>query len=733
MNRSRDRIRCTRRGRISRGCGKLSGGREFQVEPLEDRRMLAAFIEGEVLVQFAPTASASERAAARAAVQGQAAEAIQTAAMRSAGAGVLERISLAKGVPVDRAIQALANRPGVVFAEPNWKLSTAATSNDPYYTTSSRLWGMYGNDSPAASGPTGTTNQFGSQAEKAWDAGFTGSSSVVVGIVDEGIDINHPDLAANIWVNPFEVAGDGIDNDGNGYVDDINGWDFFYGDNTVYNAGEDSHGTHVAGTIGGSGGNGVGVAGVNWNVSMISTKFLGPGGGSTSNAIKAIDYLTDLKTRHGINLVASNNSWGGGGYSSALHSAIIRGANAGILFVAAAGNGGSDGVGDSNDTTANYPSNYSTLQGTTTQRAAAYEAVVAVAALTSSGGLASYSNYGSTTVDIAAPGSSINSTLPGGTYGNYSGTSMATPHVTGAVALYASAYPGASAATIRSAVLNSARPTSSLAGKTVTGGRLDVAAALNAAPPVGISVRGGSVIEGNAGTTSLVFTVSLSATSASTVTVNYATANGSATAGNDYSAATGTLAFAPGETTKTVAVDVIGDLAFEANETFSLVLSGASANATITTTSAVGTITNDDQQAVVSLAIASVSALEGSGTFLFTVTLSQATTSKVSVRFATANGTAVAGRTGDYTATSGTLTFNPGETSKTIAVAVQNDAVVEADETFFVDLSKASGATVAVGRGTGTIVNDDGALATQRAMVFAALAAEQSPSTSRRR
>lgn len=694
--------------------------------------MLAAFVEGEVLVQFAQNASVADRAAARAAVQGRAAEAIQTAAMRSAGAGVLERISLAGGVPVDRAIQALANRPGVVFAEPNWRLSTAATSNDPYYTTSGRLWGMYGDDSPAVSGPAGTTNQFGSQAEKAWDAGFTGSKSVVVGIVDEGIDITHPDLAANIWVNPFETAGDGVDNDGNGYIDDINGWDFYSNDAGVYDGAADDHGTHVAGTIGGVGGNGVGVAGVNWNVTMISTKFLGVDGGTTANAIKAIDYLTDLKTRHGVNLVASNNSWGGGGYSSALHSAIIRGANAGILFVAAAGNGGSDGIGDSNDSTAYYPTNYSTLQGTSTQRAASYEAVISVAALTSTGDLASFSNYGATTVDLAAPGSGINSTLPGGGYGNYSGTSMATPHVTGAVALYASAYPNASAATIRSAILNSTRATSSLTGKTVTGGRLDVAAALNAAPPVGISVRGSSVVEGNSGTTPLAFTISLSAASASTVTVNYATANGSATAGSDYTASSGTLTFLPGETSKTVVVDVIGDATAEANETFSLVLSGASSNASITAASATGTITNDDQQAVVSLAIASVSALENSGTFLFTVTLSQASASKVSVRFATANGTAVAGRTGDYTASSGTLTFNPGETSKTIAVVVRNDSLVEADETFFVDLSRASGASIAVGRGTGTILNDDG-IAAQRAMVFAALAAEQSPFTSRRR
>ncbi len=191
-------------------------------------------------------------------------------------------------------------------------------------------------------------------------------------------------------------------------------------------------------------GNGLGVAGVNWNVTMISTKFLGPNGGSTSDAVKALDYLTDLKTRHGINLVDSNNSWGGGGYSSAQHAAIIRSAKADILFVAAAGNSAT-----SNDSTANNPSNYSTLQAPTGTTAASYESVIAVAALTNTGTLASYSSYGATTVDIAAPGSSINSTLPGNTYGNYSGTSMATPHVTGAVAFYASAYSGASAASIR--------------------------------------------------------------------------------------------------------------------------------------------------------------------------------------------------------------------------------------------------------------------------------------------
>jgi thermitase len=568
--------------------------RRAEFEPLEDRRMLsAAYAANEILVQFAANAAPAAMASARAAVGGRAVEAIQTAAMRGAGSGVLERVALGRGVSVERAIAALANRPGVVFAEPNWKLSTAAVSNDPYYTTSSRLWGMYGDDQPAASGPTGTTNQFGSQAEKAWDAGFTGSNSVFIGIVDEGIDVNHPDLKANIWVNPHDIPGDGIDNDGNGYVDDVNGWDFYSNDATVYDGGTgDRHGTHVAGTVGGVGGNGIGVAGVSWNVTMISTKFLGSDGGYTSGAIKSLDYLTDLKARHGLNIVASNNSWGGGGYSSALHSAIIRGANAGILFVAAAGNSGLD-----TDVSANYPSNYSTLVGTSTTKAASYEAVISVAALTSSGSLASFSNYGATTVDLAAPGASINSTLPGNTYGALSGTSMAAPHVAGAIALYAAAHPTASAATIRTSLLGSTRATASLAGKAVSGGRLDVAAALNAVPPAPAPV--------------------------STLSIN------------------------------------------------------------------------------------SVAALESAGRLTFTVTLSAASTSSVSVRFATANGTATAGNKGDYTATSGTLTFNPGETTKTVSVSVRDDSTVEPDETFFVNLSSASGATIAVGSGTGTILNDD--------------------------
>jgi chitinase len=424
-----------------------------------------------------------------------------------------------------------------------------------------------------------------------------------------------------------------------------------------------------------------------------------------------------------VGIVASNNSWGGGGYSSALHASIIRAANAGILFVAAAGNGGTDQVGDNNDTTASYPSGYTTLQGTTTQKAAAYESVISVAALTSTGARASYSNYGVATVDIAAPGSGIVSTLPGNTYGSFNGTSMATPHVTGTVALYASAFPQASASAVRSAILTTARPTSSMTGMVATGGRLDAAAALSVAPPVDVSIAGGSIVEGNAGTKGLAFTVRLAAAASATVMVNWATANGTATAGSDYVAQSGIVSFAPGETTKTITIDILGDTVIEGNETFTVGLSGPSENARIAVGTATGTVTNDDVAVAPALAIAGVTAAEGQGKFLFTVTLNGASTSTVSVRFATANGTAKSGRNGDYLATSGTLSFAPGETTKTVAVTINNDKVAEANETFTVQLSSAVNATITTATATGTILDDDTAAA------FASLAAADGGST----
>ena len=414
------------------------------------------YVPNELLVKFVKGASAEKRANALSRIGGAVSEKILTKTMERFGENdgvylihtpfaVLEAVSKVKGIEIE-------------YAEPNYIYNHDAVSDDTYYTNGS-LWGMYGDG-------TSPANQYGSQAGEAWAAGHTGSASVIVGVIDEGAMFNHTDLAGNFWTNPYDPA-DGIDNDGNGYVDDIHGWDFDKNDNTTFDGTQDDHGTHVSGTIGAKGGNSIGVAGVNWNVTIISAKFLGRRGGTTANAIKAVDYITDLKNRHTeLNIVATNNSWGGGGFSQGLQDAIGRANNANILFVAAAGNGGNDGVGDNNDATANYPSNYPNAN------------VIAVAAITSSGAKASFSNYGATTVDLGAPGSGIYSTLPGNggasTYGSYSGTSMATPHVTGACALYASTHPGANAATIKAAILSSTVPTSSLSGKCVSGGRLNV-------------------------------------------------------------------------------------------------------------------------------------------------------------------------------------------------------------------------------------------------------------------
>jgi subtilisin family serine protease len=425
-------------------------------DPVAARGGPPEYVPNEIVVRFRAGVTPSRREAALARANANAQERILTNAMR--GAGDTEGLTVARTpMAVPGAIEALRSDPDVVYAEPNWIYTHQAASTDPYFTNTS-LWGMYGDGSTPA-------NQYGSQAAEAWAAGHTGSASVFVGIIDEGIQFDHPDLSGQVWTNPFDKQ-DGVDNDGNGYVDDIRGWDFDGSDNSIYDGGTrgslDDHGTHVAGTIGAKANNSVGVVGVNWNVTMISGKFLGRRGGSLTAAVKAVDYFTDLKTRHKLNIVATNNSWGGGGYSQALFDAISRANTAGILFIAAAGNGGSDGVGDNNDATASYPSNYDLPN------------VIAVAAIAKDGTLAGFSNYGAKTVDIGAPGVGVWSTTAFNGYSSYSGTSMATPHVSGAAALYASTYAGASAATIKAAILNSAVPTASLSGKTVTGGRLNV-------------------------------------------------------------------------------------------------------------------------------------------------------------------------------------------------------------------------------------------------------------------
>ena len=409
------------------------------------------FVEGEVLVQLQSGLSAQGLTA----LSGLGVQSLETLAVVN-GAPLL-RMQISDGASVQAKIGQLQASGMVRFAEPNWVYHHQATATDTQFTNGT-LWGMYGDGSSPA-------NQYGSQAAEAWARGNVGSDGVYVGIIDEGYQFDHPDLKGNAWTNPYDPV-NGVDDDRNGYVDDTRGWDFANGDNSVYDGGtrgsQDSHGTHVAGTIGGTANDG-GVVGVNHNVTFISGKFLGRRGGTTANAIKAVDYFTDLKTRHGLNIVATNNSWGGGGYSQALYDAVVRAAKANILFIAAAGNSGTN-----NDTTASYPSNYDTTAG------AGYDSVIAVAAIDKAGALASFSQYGAKSVDLGAPGVAIMSSVPYNGYSSYNGTSMATPHVTGGAALYAASHPGSTAKQIRDAILGSVVPTNSLSGKTATGGRLNV-------------------------------------------------------------------------------------------------------------------------------------------------------------------------------------------------------------------------------------------------------------------
>lgn len=438
------------------------GAVHLQAQPLlyaQDTPDGPAYIDGQLLVQFKATASDPQLSDAFKRGKLKLQRHLQTRAMNHSGQQGLTITWT--DLPMKVALPLLKAHPAVAFAEPNWVYTHQETVLDDPYFLAGDLWGMCGESCPPV-------NAYGSHAADAWNMGHVGNSEVCVGVIDEGIDISHPDLQANIWTNPGEIPGDGIDNDGNGCIDDLNGWNFVDDTPDVHSDGADQHGTHVAGTIGAVGGNGLGVVGVNWNIRIISAKFLAPNGGTVANAVEAIDYCTDLK-RRGINIVALNNSWGGRGFSQAIMDAIARAAQEGILFVAAAGNGDADGKAMDTDVIPYFPACCDTTGAT------GYDSVIAVTAIGETGNKPDWANSGEKNIDLGAPGVGINSTLPDAAYGAASGTSMAAPHVTGALALYASVNPGKSARDIKRILLNSAIPTASLSGITVTGGRLDAA------------------------------------------------------------------------------------------------------------------------------------------------------------------------------------------------------------------------------------------------------------------
>ena len=352
------------------------------------------------------------------------------------------------------AVRSLSSSEIVALAEPNFIYHALKTPNDSNY---SALWGMNNTGLADKDGQRGLSGvDIG--AEKAWDI-TTGSKDVVVAVIDTGVDFSIPDLTENAWTNLAEKNGKpGIDDDANGYVDDIHGYDFANdkGDSTD----DHGHGSHCSGTIGGRGNDGAGVAGVSWSVSIMGVKFLdASGSGTLANAIRAIDYAR----KNGAKVMS--NSWGGGGVSEILKKTIEDTKAADMLFVAAAGNEGGD-----NDTTPTYPASYPV------------DNIIAVAAVDNRGQLASFSNFGANTVHIGAPGVNILSTIPKG-FDIYSGTSMATPHVVGVAALLLASNPHESYTIIKRKILSSARPTHALKGRVVSGGMLDAYYALTGLIP----------------------------------------------------------------------------------------------------------------------------------------------------------------------------------------------------------------------------------------------------------
>jgi subtilisin family serine protease len=398
-------------------------------------------VPGELVIGFEDHVSAAEQRRAVVEAGGKVEQRV-----RSIDAAV---VAARTGQSTNDVADQLANTDSVAFVEPNYIVRSSRIPNDAGF---GRLWGLRN------TGQLGGRPGADTSATTAWD--ITTGGDVVVAVTDTGIDYRHPDLDGNIWSNPNEVA-NGIDDDGNGYVDDVHGIDLAYGDSDPND--DSGHGSHVAGIIGAEGNNLIGSVGVDWKVRLMPLKFLDKNGdGNTADAAAAIDYAVDQGAK------VINASWGGPAFSHTLYAAISRAADHGVLFVAAAGNEGAD-----SDTSPDYPAAFDLSN------------VISVAASDPEDQLLDFSNYGRRTVDLAAPGDLIYSTVPtkvnSSGYATYSGTSMAAPYVSGAAALYWSHAPASSYDQVRNALLQNVDPLPSLSGKTVTGGRLDIAKALGSA------------------------------------------------------------------------------------------------------------------------------------------------------------------------------------------------------------------------------------------------------------
>ena len=345
------------------------------------------------------------------------------------------------------ALDTAADQPGALAVEPDYVRQAILVPNDPKYLDGT-LWGL------------NQTSDADIDAPEGWNV-RSSAGAVIVAVIDTGIKTTHQDLAANMWRNSAEIAGNKIDDDANGFVDDIFGCDAYNNDGDPTD--DQGHGSHCAGTIGGTGNNGIGVTGVAWGVKLMGCKFLSAtGSGADSDAVRCIDYARSKGAK------VLSNSWGGGGAGVSLQAAIERTRTAGLIFVAAAGN---DGI--NTDISPSYPASLAT------------DNIVSVAATTRTDTLASFSNYGSVTTDLGAPGDGIYSTVSTSdtAYATYSGTSMATPHVAGVLALLMAQFPTESYSSIITRLMNGTDKVPALAGKTKSGGRLNLANALLGTTP----------------------------------------------------------------------------------------------------------------------------------------------------------------------------------------------------------------------------------------------------------
>lgn len=605
-------------------------------------------------------------------------------------------------------VTAWSKQVGARYIDVNTVREYQKTPNDPLYTNPSN-WAF-----PKIS------------ADKAWDTA-TGTKSTIVAVLDSGVDYNHPDLASNMWRNPNEIANDGIDNDKNGYVDDIYGINAASGSSDPMD--QFGHGTFCAGLIGAVGNNAVGMAGVNWSTQIMAVS-IGTFFPTQAGIIAGANYIAAQRVA-GQNIAAVNCSFGGGAFSQAEFDAMKLMGDSGIVVVCAAGNAASD-----NDLLPTYPANYQIPQ------------IISVAASTENDQLAGFSNFGATTVDLAAPGDLVLSTISAAAdpndwgqlptnvgYGVSSGTSFAAPLVAGTAGLLKSIKPAASAQQIKDAILGGVDKLPALTGQVLTGGRLNVANAvtlINTTPGTTPTAsfktgQGLRYLEGNTGFAYADVKVVLDrpCDPGKSAAVWFDTqAGGSAFSGSDFVAQSGFVTFSGRETEKSIRIQIIGERTPELDEQFAIKLDPAKSKGVAIGDGLVTlTILDDDNTAnpsqpggtnplvpVLSLApkmqadpanpgqMIPVPVREG-GVATYVISLDRTSNKTISVKYRTTQptlvpaGTALAGV--DYVATSGTMTFKPGERSKEFTVSILADKLSDNNETFRIVLTEPLNAELA--------------------------------------